>query len=334
MVRVLFTILILVFVGWSGYWWVGSTAQQTAITAWLEGRRAAGWVADYDSLAVQGFPNRFDTRVVNLNLADPSSGWAWRTPEFQVLMLSYKPTHVIAVLPPQTEISSPNERITITSKDIRASVKFDPNTALALNSTTAELSDVTLTSTAGWTSHMESATLASRQTAGVANSHDLYFQATNLKPALIFKNIIDPNALLPDVFETVRADFTAGFDAPWDRVAVEGRKPELLSLELKDYSAVWGSLEFQAKGSLTFDTLGSPTGKIAVRAKNWQDMLSLGVSAGFVPIELESTLQSGLSLLARFSGNPDTIDAPLSFANGVISLGPIPIGRAPKLRLN
>lgn len=334
MVRVFFGILIVVTLGWFGYWWIGSSAQQTALTKWLQDRREAGWVADYDSLDVQGFPSRFDTRVVNLNLADPATGWAWQAPEFEVLMLSYKPNHAIAVWPHEQIIATPKERITVTSDDMRASIKFDANTNLALQATTAELAAVTLTSNAGWVTEMKSASVATRQAAGVAFAHDLFLQTKDLKPARIFKNIIDPDNLLPDVFETVRIDATAGFDAPWDRHAVEGRKPELTTLDIKEFTATWGQLDFQATGAVDFDAEGYPTGKIAVRAKNWQDMLDLGVSAGFVPSELRSTLESGLGLLAKLSGNPDTIDAPLSFKNRTISIGPFPIGRAPQLQIN
>ena len=257
----------LAIAGWSGWWWVGSTAQQTALSTWIEDRQRAGWVADYQDLQVKGYPNRFDTKLTDLNLADPRSGWAWKTPELQVLMLSYKPNHIIAVLPPEQVISTPEENIKVTSDDIRASVKFDADTALALNAVTAELKAVTLTSNAGWTSAMKKAKLATRQTAGTENAHDIFFQADDLKPARIFKNIIDPDGLLPDVFDTVRTDFTAEFDAPWNRHAVEGRKPEVTGLNIKEFTATWGELDFQATGDLTFDSLGYPTGKVAVRAK-------------------------------------------------------------------
>lgn len=334
MVRALFGILIVVSLAWFGYWWVGSSAQQTALSAWLEDRRSAGWVADYETLDVQGFPSRFDTRVTDLNLADPSTGWAWQAPEFEVLMLSYKPNHAIAVWPDSQTIATPQERIDVTSQDMKASIKFDANTDLSLNAATAEVKELTLTSNAGWVTKMDAAMLSTRQTAGQANAHDVFLQTKNLKPARIFKDIIDPDNLLPDLFETVRLDATAGFDAPWDRHAVEGRKPELTSLDIKDFNATWGELNFQAKGTLDLDAEGYPTGKVSVRAKNWQDMLELGVSAGLIPSELQSTLEGGLGLLAKLSGNPDTIDAPLSFQNRIVSLGPFPIGRAPQFRIN
>lgn len=334
MVRVFFGLLILITIGWSGYWYVGSSAQQRGMQTWLDDRTKAGWVSDYDDLTVQGFPSRFDTKITNLNLADPHSGWAWQSPELQILMLSYKPNHIIASLPPEQTISTPQERITVRSDDMRASIKFDANTDLALNAVSGEMTNVVLKSNAGWTSQMRAAQLATRQTPGIENAHDIFFQADDLKPARIFTNIIDPDSQMPDVFETMRMDITAGFTAPWDRHAIEGQKPEFTRLAIKDFSAKWGELNFQAKGDLTFDADGYPSGKVSVRAQNWKDMIALAVSAGAIPEDLQSTLESGLGLLARLSGNPNTIDAPLSFSNRVISLGPIPIGRAPQITMN
>lgn len=334
MVRTLFGLLILITVGWSGYWYVGSSAQQSGLETWLDERRTAGWVADYDALAVQGYPSRFDTKITNLNLADPKSGWSWNTPVLQVLMLSYKPNHVIAVLPSEHVVATPQERITVNSDVIRSSIKFDADTDLALNALTGEMSNVALTSTKGWTSELQTAKLATRQTAGAENSHDIFFQADGVKPARILTKLIDPDSQLPDVFDTMRVDVTAGFDAPWDRHAVEGKKPELTALKVKDFSATWGEMSFEATGEMAFDASGAPTGKVSVRAKNWKDMITLGVSAGAIPADLQSTLEGGLGLLARLSGNPDTLDAPLSFKNGFVSLGPIPIGRAPTIRFN
>ena len=183
MTRIILIFCTLAVTAWSGWWWIGSTAQQTALTAWVDDRQKAGWVADYQDLSVKGFPNRFDTKVTDLNLADPRSGWAWKTPELQILMLSYQPNHIIAVLPSEQIISTPDERITVASGDIRASVKFDADTALALNATTAEMKAVKLISNAGWTSEMKQAKFATRQTTGRDNAHDIFFQADDLKPA-------------------------------------------------------------------------------------------------------------------------------------------------------
>lgn len=334
MARILLILILILTAGYSAYWWVGSSAQQSAMTAWLEARRADGWVADYESLDVRGYPSRFDTRIEDFTLADPQSRWAWSAPVFQILALSYQPNHIIAVWPPEQTVASPEERIEVTAGDMRASVKFEPNTALALDALTMDMDNVALVSNAGWTSSLDTAKFATRQTEGTQDAHDVWFEAQQMKPARILRNIVDPAGRLPEVFDRVKIDATLGFDAPWDRHAIEGRKPEFTQIALNDVTAVWGELAIEAAGTVTVDSLGYPSGKISVRARNWRQMLEVAVDSGLIPADLRSTLEGGLGLLARLSGNPDTIDVPLTFTNRVMTLGPIPIGRAPQLRIN
>ena len=97
--RVLLGVTALLGALWAGYWVVGSSAAQSGMADWFDERRAEGWVAEYDDLAVRGFPNRFDAGFTEISLADPGTGLAWQAPFFQLLALSYKPNHVIAVWP-------------------------------------------------------------------------------------------------------------------------------------------------------------------------------------------------------------------------------------------
>ena len=334
MARKLVIVILLAAFAWSGYWWLGSTTKEAALKGWLAERQGAGWVADYENLQVRGFPNRFDTRIINLELADPQSGWAWSAPEFQVLALSYQPNHIIAIWPRQQTISSPFERILVQSRNMRASVVFEADTALAINRVVLEVDEMALTSTADWDSSLQQVKLSTRQTLGEPFAHDLDFQARNLKPARVFKAIIDPGKLLPEAFEKLTIQLTGVFDGPWDRHAAEGDKPQLTRLDIDEITATWGRLDFQAKGSVTVDGAGYPVGKISVRARNWRDMLAVGVSSGLLPQEIASTLEGVLSIVANLSGNPQTLDAPLSFANGQMKLGPVSLGPAPRLRFN
>ena len=51
-------IFILVAAGlWMGYWAFGSISLERALKAWLDDRRAEGWVAEVESIDVSGFPN-------------------------------------------------------------------------------------------------------------------------------------------------------------------------------------------------------------------------------------------------------------------------------------
>ncbi|MCP5088265.1 MAG: DUF2125 domain-containing protein [Rhodobacteraceae bacterium] len=334
MARKLVVVILLAAVAWSAYWWVGSTAKDTALRAWLDQQQQAGWVAEYADLKVRGFPNRFDTRIKNLELADPQSGWAWSAPEFQILALSYQPNHIIAVWPQNQTVSSPFERVRVEADEMRASVKFEANTALALDHTILIVDNLKLASTADWVSSMKRATFTTEQTPERDFTYDIGFQAEAVEPAKILKIVIDPDDILPDTFEVLRVRTTAAFDAPWDRLAVEGRKPELTTLEVHDITATWGELDFQAKGTLEIDSIGYPVGKIAVRAKNWKGMLEVAVNSGMLPRDFAGTVEGLLEIVANLSGNSKTIDAPLIFKDGYMKLGPLPLGRAPRFWMN
>ena len=88
-------------------------------------------------------------------------------------------------------------------------------------------------------------------------------------------------------------------------------------------------MALDAAGSLTVDPKGTPEGRITIRATNWRDMVAVARASGSLPEGIADTLERGLEILAGLTGNPRTIDAPLSFQNGFVSLGPIPLGRAP-----
>ncbi|CAN0602740.1 unnamed protein product, partial [Ectocarpus sp. 12 AP-2014] len=119
------------------------------------------------------------------------------------------------------------------------------------------------------------------------------------------------------------------FDAPWDRFALEKARPQVRSLLLENLSARWGDVTFRAAGELDVDEQGIPDGRITIKAVEWRQMLAMAVNAGLVPQALTNSAESGLGLLAALSGDPDTLDVPLGFSGGRMSLGPIPIGPAP-----
>jgi hypothetical protein len=332
--RALILIILLASTGWGGYWVVGSGAQQSAIQSWLDDRAGDGWVANYSEVSVQGFPNRFDSTVSDLQLADPKYGWSWTAPHFNIMQMSYQPNHFIAVWPKFQTISSPNGKTGITAEDMRASLVVQPDSRLALDRATITLSDVQLSGEGGWASSVGQAVLATRQSATEKFAHDIALTAQNVAPSVAFKSKIDPDGDLPTEFETLEVQTTAAFDRPWDLVAVEGEKPVWSRLDIDAFAAKWGDLDLRANGSVTLDRLGYPTGKLDVKAKNWQQILDLAVAAEAVPAELANTLASGLELLAMLSGDKDTLEIPLRFSNKIMSLGPVPIGDAPRLHWN
>ena len=179
--RTLLAIVILAALGWSGWWLLQSTARDRAMTGWLEERRAAGWVAEAAEVRVRGFPNRVDTVITGLDLSDPEAGWSWRADGLQILSLSYKPHHVIAVLTGEQVVATPYETLSATSDRLRGSVIFRPTPRLELDHATFEIENMRITGDAGWTAGIGKAILATRQAAdGRPFAHDLAFNAESL----------------------------------------------------------------------------------------------------------------------------------------------------------
>ncbi len=330
--RTIIGILLVATLAWFGYWFIGSSALETATKTWLQDRQEQGWVADYSELGVNGFPNRFDTTVVDFNLADPKYGWAWAVPEFQVSTLSYTPNQFTAVWPDTQIISTPYKKYNVSSEDMRASIVFVSNTTLALDRFRVFIKDLNIATSADEQSSFASADLSTRQSESIEYAHDIALNAKGFVPSKSLKSIIDPQSILPASFETVTLQTTATFDAPWDRIAVEDVKPNLTNLSIASFDAKWGEVQIQAAGDVSVDLDGYPTGKLSIRAKNWREMIQLAIASGAIDTDMGQSLETGLGLIAMLSGNSNTIDVPLSFSHRIMSLGPIPIGAAPRLK--
>ncbi len=69
-----------------GFGWPPQPPPERGTLALVEQLRADGWQVDYADLGVAGFPNRIDTTVTGLTLADASGQNGWAAPEVQVYM--------------------------------------------------------------------------------------------------------------------------------------------------------------------------------------------------------------------------------------------------------
>ena len=328
-------IVALVLVGlWCGWWVVASVGLKRGIEAWLDDRRADGWVAEASDVSVGGFPYRFDTRFRDLSLADPDTGLAWSLPVFDLTALAYQPAHVIAFWPDSQTFRTPDERLEITSDTFEGSVVLVPGPDLALREMRLVLADLAVASDAGYDTGMADGQVAvARLDEAAPNTYRLGAHATDVLVADPVRQALDPAGALPDLLALLNLDARVTFDAPWDRHAVEDRRPQPVAIDLTDLTANWGDLELRAAGELQIDPDGVADGLITVKAVNWREILGLAVAAGAVPEGMAGTIESGLGFLARLSGPPETLDAPLTFSGGRISLGPVPLGAAPVFRL-
>jgi hypothetical protein len=311
---------------WSGYWFVGARAVEKGATDWFAAQSASGMIAEYGDLNVAGFPNRFDLTVTQVDLINPVTNRRWQVPLVQVFAMTWKPWHIIAVLGGEQRIELAGQSVILTTDDARASVKFQPNTDLGLSALSTSLTQAKALSSLGWTMAAELVELHTRLNATAANAHDIALDATNIAPdaALLARTT------LPAEISQIRLRATATFSAALDRNAAE-TQPRIIGWRVDEGSILWGDLTVTAKGDIAANADGLAEGRIDITIKGWRLVIPAIVAAGLVKPDVAPTVESLLTAMAAQSGDPETLLLPLVFANGRGTLGPLPLGPAPRL---
>lgn len=314
-------------------WFVSAQAIRGVVTEWLAARAEEGWLVSHEDLSVTGFPTAFRTEFTALELADPETGWVWTLPRMVLEQQVFRPDRVQAVWPSEQGLSSPYELLTIQSDRMTSELDLQPANLYALDLSDTVLSDVTIQSATGWIMSLPAGRFTMVRLPDSEAAYDVAFSADGLVPPEPARAQLDPAGLLPDAVSTLEYRAWMTFDRPWDIRAVEERRPHLTALDLREMQAVWGGLLLRAEGELAVGPGGMPEGALAIRAENWRELVTLAINAGLLREGMRGTAEGLLGVVAGLSGDPEVIDAELSFSNGRAFLGPLPIGPAPRLVL-
>ncbi|MEC3862755.1 DUF2125 domain-containing protein [Mesobacterium sp. TK19101] len=311
--------------GWAGYWGWQAHSLNSATEAWFDARRADGWEASHDSYALRGFPSRLDQTFAGLTLADPETGMVWQAALVEILRLSYKPNHLILAFGDNQSLTASGQTWDIGSDGLRASVVTGAADALVRVNAEAEV--LNIASSRGKAVALAGLTAAFLKQDG--SEYRLAVQATGLAT----EGAPVSGAALPDSFNGLRADMVIGFDRSWTTGTVTGPRPQPRHIALRLAEYRYGELQLKLAGDLTVDSRGLLDGSLTLKAENWREILRAAVEQGYLPQGLGDALEQGLGLAAQLNGNPRTLDLPLNFAGGRVSLGPIPLGMAPRIIL-
>jgi hypothetical protein len=325
--RVFLWIGVVLGVLWGGYWVVGARVIETGANKWVSDMQAQGLAVAQDDIAVAGFPSRFDLTVTRPRIADQVTGWGWKAPFAQVLSMTWKPWHVIAVLPQDQEIDAPGQRIALTTSKMQGSLRLAPSTDQSLAEVVIEAHDVALVSDLGWQVGLTSAVLALGKVGTNGFDQRLGLDISDLRPdATLTAQLPD----LGDVISKLHLDSVLALSAALDRHA-GATQPRVTGVTVRDFSMIWGSLRLSAKGQVRPGRDGLAEGQIDFAIEDWRQVPALAVALGLVRPEMGQSLTNGLDVLAQSGGNPDVLNLALTFADGWMSLGPIPLGPAPVL---
>lgn len=315
------------------YWVAASYSLKSGIAAWFADRQSVGWQAEYVDLSSSGFPLSLQTDLTSVALADPLTGVAWQGDSLSFKSPAWWPGHVRLDLPDTPQLLSYfDERLIVQSENAVAELRLTPGTALMLER-------LNMTSDP-WSVAREDGTLfaASALKVGATqlDAPEVYqfeISAEAFRPGDIPRNAMRLPMDWPVVWDALEFDMTVEFDRPWDRTALDLSRPQPRVINLKLAEAKWGALRLFMTGDLTVDPSGIPTGEIAIKAENWRDMLDLAVTTGTMTVGERNAVETALNFIGGLGGNPNTLDVTLTLSNGFISLGPLPIGPAPRLIL-
>ncbi|MTI00475.1 DUF2125 domain-containing protein [Roseibium sp. RKSG952] len=331
--RGLIRVLIFLTIVWSAYWFVAGYGLRSAVTSWFDKQQQLGWQADFSDVGTAGYPTHHMTRLDNPALADPVNGTAWSADwiEFQSPAI-WPGRQVLRFADTPQRLSYFDETATIQASELQAELQLQPGVAL-------ELEKMALTA-GPWTISREDETSAAGDTLGLimaqSETPEIYAVTATIDgftPGEDLRGLMRTAASLPQSFETLELDMTVTFDKPWDRSALEQRRPQPVAIDLGLAEVKWGELRLFATGELNVDEQGIPTGEIAVKAENWRDMIAMANAAGALPDQAVDPVTRALKLLAGLGGNPNSLDLQLNFRDGFVALGPLPLGPAPRLIL-
>jgi hypothetical protein len=181
-------------------------------------------------------------------------------------------------------------------------------------------------STLGWTLSADSLRLATKIDPTRTNTHAIGIEVSRLSPDPALAALMPT---LPPVIDRIRLDSFASFSAPIDRYSGE-TQPRLTAFSIKEAVFNWGTLQASAKGDLKV-VANMPEGRIDLSVRGWRDLVAFAVNMGAIKPEIAPTVVNLMTAYAKASGDPDMLEIPLVFAGGRMSLGPLPLGPAPRL---
>ena len=315
-------------VAYGGYWFVASRAVLQGARAALVQMQADGR-ADFTDVSLAGFPSRFDLTIDNPALVGSSGRVRWQAPFVQIFALSYHPNQIIAVWPhDQTLTLAGAGSVAITAQDLRASALFSATPALPLDHAQIVGKGLRLVSDLDWGLAMEDLRAAIRSSDSAANSYRIGLDMTAVAPSGRLLAASLPLTGAPEATGSLHADLTAALDAPLDRRLAQAAA-RLTHLEVTALHLGLGRFDLTGTGSIEVDATGTPDGRIMLTVLGWQGLPDLLADAGLIKPEVVPTLRNVLTAMA--GGKPDgTLLLPLVFQGGMMGLGPLPLGRAPR----
>jgi len=330
----LIKIVVALALAWVGVWLVMGFGIRLALSSWFEDQRTRSWQAEYAQMGTSGFPWRSVTRIDALALADPGTGVAWSADwlEFES-PTAWPGRQDVRFADTEQVFAYFDQRAGLTAQDMTARLHLHLGLALELERMGLTAGPWKIVEKGKVQISADTLVLTMEQSEVHPSTYAVAFAADRFAPGNDLRDFLRATSSLPDRFETFTMDMAIRFSRPWDRSAIEVSRPQPEEIKLRLADVKWGAMRIMAAGTLTVDEQGVPTGVVSVKLENWREILEMAQMSGILPPSAADSAEKALNLLAALTGARNALDLQLNFQNGLMALGPLPLGEAPRLIL-
>lgn len=330
MARLTIWILLLAVI-YSGYWFAATRAFQQALTNAITDARQNGWQIDYDTLDTTGFPGDFDLSAVAMDIVAADGRWAWQAPDLQVQAPSIQPTQVNVAFPNTQTLRMGNQTLRIESDALAIDAGTRLNAALSFDNAAINATEASVVSDLGWQISLDRALATMRRQPEGDRAYDLDVNASGVTIPAATLSQFAPDGTLTNTIDTVTLDGEVTLNRALNRFAFDGNgeQPALERIVLTGFDMIWGDIAVNASGALDVDGQGVPDGRIIIKTAEWQAIIDLLVATGAIDSGVAPTLTNMANTMVDDSG---MLELPVTFRDGFMSMGLLPLGPAPRLR--
>lgn len=279
--------------------------------------------ATAETVRATGFPARIGVDMDALTV--PFEGGAWQVPRLSASAPLWAPLHwaVAPALPQQLTFGQ--MRFALTADTASGGIELAPGIDLPVAGATAHLVAPALTYEAAAVPSLAARSLDLTLRRGDGYALEARIAGLSFPEGLMAS--LTPQAKLPDAIDSITLRGTLGLDHP---LALAGAPARLTMIAIDDGQLLWGGRALAVSGRVTIGAEGTPEGTMTFTTRDWRDWLEFAIGGRLVDPGLEQILTTLAGLMAQQS--PDgTLTLPLTFRDGRMSLGPVPLGPAPRL---
>lgn len=326
--------LVLLALGWTGFWYYAAGQVRAKLDAWAEAQRAQGYTVAYDDVSVSGYPLRLTLRLAHPHLAK-SPQFSWRADtivglfepwHFRSIRLESPGTHHLA-------LDDGRQAFRFTAPSVAGSVQFDANWDVSALQTAFRMVELSQDG------RPEIVTFGALDLGAY-----IPFGATPKDPSVVFvvsaERVVVPvptaAALAPSI-EKIGLDIDI-----WGH-PLGGRplKDEIAAwrdgggtIDLKVVLLRWGPLFVEGDGTLALDRELQPVGALSARISGYGEALDTLVGAGFLRPTTAAAATTVLNLIAKSPAEGEASEAkvPITLQDRQLYVGPVKFFELPRFQ--